>query len=98
DTMRELVSSQPGVGNQESGVRSTETDTRKQAVAPGLTSDSRLPTPGATVWHGVAQLLEATCAALSEPSGSQQIPVEIRDRIRAALRSIASKLGADSTQ
>ena len=43
----------------------------------------------------VAQLLEAACATLSDPSGREQIPSEIRERLRAAARGIASRLSGE---
>jgi hypothetical protein len=92
--MRELVSD---TGDRGSEIGDRKAERRETAVAAGPQSpisDPQSPIPN--VWHGIAQLLEATCAALSDPATQDQIPPEIRDRLRAALRRIASQLDADS--
>jgi len=49
-----------------------------------------------TLWHGVAQLIEAACVTLADPVAREQLSQEIRDRLRAALRGIAAKLEGES--
>jgi superfamily II DNA or RNA helicase len=50
----------------------------------------------AIMWQGVAQLLEAACATLSDSGGLAQIPPEIREKLRHAATGIVTRLNADS--
>jgi SNF2 family DNA or RNA helicase len=104
DTVRELVD--------ESGGRKQETDDRGQRPEDrGQRSDhktsgggaqlSSLPTGAsslgpAAMWHGIAQLLEATCATLADPTAREQVPPEIRDRLQTILRGLAAHLASDT--
>jgi hypothetical protein len=40
-------------------------------------------------------LLEAACAALADPAARDQIPPEVRERLRLALRNVGAHLKAD---
>jgi superfamily II DNA/RNA helicase len=96
DTMRELVS-ESGDRGQETGVRRQESG--KLAPVSSLTPDPCLPAPvvgPAAMWHGVAQLLEAACAALADPAALAQLPPELREKLRAAATGIAARLDSDS--
>ncbi len=95
DSMRELVS-ESGDRSQESGVRGQETGS-KTLPSPSLSPVSRPATPGSSMmWHGVAQLLEAACATLSDPAALGQISPELREKLRTAATGIAARLGPDS--
>ena len=75
------------------------------AASPSLT---KVPTVGGTevgsgglrpslatsspLWQGIAQLLEAVCATLSEPGVAAQIPAELREKLHSATRKIADQL------
>jgi hypothetical protein len=48
------------------------------------------------MWHGIAQLLEAACATLSDPAMAAQIPPEQRRKLHAAAQGIAERLAPDS--
>jgi hypothetical protein len=48
------------------------------------------------MWHGIAQLLEAACATLSDPAALGQLPPELREKLRTAAKGIAARLGPDS--
>jgi hypothetical protein len=103
DTMRELVgaesgdkdqesgikSQEPGDRNQETGNRNQETASRRQEAGSFLTPVS-CPLAPSSMWHGVAQIVEGACAVLGDPVASQEIPVEIRQRLLAALRLLSS--------
>ncbi|MBA4065568.1 MAG: hypothetical protein C0501_18010 [Isosphaera sp.] len=103
DAMRELVESgvggpEPGAGGRGPGVRSREPGAGSQESGARESSSSPTPDPGPptpSVWLGVVQLLEAACAALAQPAGPDQLPPEVRDRMRAALRGVAARLGPD---
>jgi hypothetical protein len=86
DAMRELVT-EPVAG-------APEPPAGKQPVVPvpPPTVPRHATAAAPTLWQGVAQLLEAACAAVADPAGASQIPPELRDRIRTALRGIASHL------
>jgi hypothetical protein len=94
DTMRELVSEDSGQRAVSSGQKAEPTGERSQSIQLP-TAHCPLPT-APTMWQGVAQLLEAACAALTDPATRQQIPPEIRERLRTVLRGITSQIGPDS--
>jgi hypothetical protein len=48
------------------------------------------------MWHGVAQLLEGACAALTDAATVSQIPPDLREKLRAAARDLSARLGPDS--
>jgi hypothetical protein len=52
----------------------------------------------ASMWIGLAQVLEGACALLTEPTAAEQIPKDLRARMRDALRAAADHLGAGSTE
>ncbi len=92
DTMRELV----GAGGEASGgrkfpVESQLEESRKETggLRPPLATT-------ATLWHGVAQIVEGACAVLADSGAAGQIPPEVRERLHAAIRSLASNLGPES--
>jgi hypothetical protein len=93
DTMRELVSSEVGSGPWAVGRGEKPEAAATPAEPLPPTPDSGPPTP--SVWLGVVQLLEAACAALARPAGQDQLPPEVRDRMRAVLRGVAAHLGPD---
>ena len=47
------------------------------------------------MWHGIAQLLEAACATLSDPTMAAQVPPEHRKKLQSAARKIAEQLASD---
>ena len=100
DSMRELTD-EPGPV-QGTGNRKQETEKAGGSVSSPSPDSCSLspelaPTAGpAAVWRGVATLLEAACATLSDPAASEQIPPEIRERLRTIVRGIAARLsGSD---
>jgi hypothetical protein len=100
DSMRDLVNGDA------SGVREPPIETPAGGSRPlpaGLVSNESIG--GATgvrppltasnpIWHGIAQLLEAACATLSEPAMSRQIPPELREKLHSAARKIADQLAS----
>lgn len=85
-SMRELVDAEASGGRQPSAVPQNE-DTG--GLRPPLAKQD-------SIWHGVAQLLEAAGAALADPAAREQLSPEIRDRLRIALRGIAKNFPADA--
>jgi SNF2 family DNA or RNA helicase len=92
DTMRELVSEADGGPRVTAPVEKPEAGEDSVGL-PAPPPVSNLPSPIPSVWHGVVQLLEAACAALADPAGRDQLPADVRDRMRAALRAVAPHLG-----
>jgi hypothetical protein len=48
------------------------------------------------MWHGLAQIVEGACAVLADSGARGQIPDDVRERLRAAVRSIAGNFGPES--
>jgi len=48
-----------------------------------------------SIWHGIAQFLEAVCVTVENPSSVSQIPLELRGKLVISARRIASQLGSD---
>jgi SNF2 family DNA or RNA helicase len=82
DSVRELVEIS-GVGNRGSG--------QKPRVAAALLSDPPADL-APTLWHGVAQLLEAACATLANPATRAQVSPEIRARLLEIVQDIGTHL------
>ncbi|MCE9567257.1 MAG: hypothetical protein K8U57_35090 [Planctomycetes bacterium] len=85
DTMRELVDS--------AGERGEGTGERK----PDTGATMSLPSPLSShpsIWHGVAQFMEAMCVPLADPAALNQIPPEIREKLKAAALRITAQLGS----
>ena len=57
-------------------------------------SRNQRPNP---MWHGIARLLEATCATLADPATAAQIPPEVRGKLHSAARKIAEQALISST-
>ena len=98
DAMRDLVGGESGQWAVDS--RQTEQTKPQRGKTRQEEASSSLPTvhcPLSTaVWHGIAQIVEGACAVLTDPTAGQQLPPEIRDRLLAALRSVASTLSTNS--
>jgi superfamily II DNA or RNA helicase len=91
DSMRALVT------DEASGGRKPPVGTSTVSEAAIETGGLRPPLAGpAIMWQGVAQLLEAACATLSDPSGITQIPPEIREKLHQAAAGIMTRLNAHS--
>ena len=89
DSMRDLVT--------ESEVRSQESGDRRQKSGAD-SSTAQLPeSSSATIWQGIAQLLEAACAMLCDPAVLAQLPPETREKLRKTAIGIASRLARDSS-
>jgi len=93
DSMRSLMNDAPG--------RTLETAERKpieggRETENGAMIRSQLAVPESVaanpMWHGIAQLMEATCASLADPQCAQQIPPEVRERLASATRKLAEQL------
>jgi SNF2 family DNA or RNA helicase len=86
DTMRALVgASAPEV--QSEGARS------KPETGTTRTPGARLaPHSPPTLWHGLAQVVEGVCAALSAPGAAEQIPPDVRERLLTATRALADRI------
>jgi superfamily II DNA/RNA helicase len=90
DSMRALASDAPA-----SGAESAAASRESPPAAAGTAGPAR---PAATVnpmWNGIAQLLEAACAALAEPHTAAQLPPEMREKLRSAARNLSSRLDGD---
>ena len=90
DSMRELVTEGSGrraVSSEPSSEPLSERDTHSSPTAhfPQLTA---IP----TMWHGVAQLLEAMCATLSNDEIVRQLPAEMRGKLCLAAAKIIARL------
>jgi hypothetical protein len=101
DTMRELVGVEErgegsGVRGQEAAVTGNETGVSRPAVGVSSLTPHPSPLTPLSMWHGVAQIVEGACAVLADAAANKQIPPEVRTRILAAIRLIASHLGPDS--
>jgi hypothetical protein len=48
------------------------------------------------MWHGIAQLLEAACASLSEPASVAQIPAETRQKLHTLALQLAEQMSKPS--
>ena len=86
DTMRELV------GDAEADGRGPRAEGREPAASkqePAPLSSARGPLTSPSAWHGLAQIVEGACAILADPDAARQLPPEVRERIHAALRSVA---------
>ncbi len=101
-TMRELVGGEEGDRGQGTGDSSETgkqgTGTRKQKADVPLLSPVPCPLSPASVWHGVAQIVEGACAALAAPDAPGQIPPDVRERLLAAIRSLSSVLRPESPE
>ena len=84
DAMRGLIDESEGKVEAQ---RPRDQDAADSQTAPF----SRVP----NLWHGVAHLVEAACAALADPAARGQIPTEVREQLRAALGKLAGRLGSD---
>lgn len=98
DTMRELVGEGEEAKGEARGERIQKPEPEDRKPTSSVPSLTALPAPLAptSVWHGVAQIVEGACAVLADPANARQIPAEIRDRLRVAIRAIAANLGTDS--
>jgi SNF2 family DNA or RNA helicase len=106
DSMRALVEGQVegAGGGARSEVRGPRPDGQRGGDDTETPPDLAPATPGEHVplsaqqlmWHGVAHLLEAACATLTQPGGIAQIPPEIRGKLHQAASGIATRLSADS--
>ncbi len=95
DSMRELMSPEEAARAEGQGARKPERaglEADRFRDAPPAPRPSPLA-PAPDLWHGVAQLLEAACATLADPTRREQLPPDIRARLRASLRGIATHLG-----
>ena len=97
DTMRELVGDgEASGGRKPPDAEKTAVPSRegRSEVSGGL----RPPlAPDTSLWHGVTQIVEGACAVIADPAAGGSVPPEIRDRLRAALRSVAAILDANSS-
>ncbi len=91
-TMRDLLD-EPGSIVDEAKLHpdaaSTKPSLHSHVSSPEMPSPNLVPH---ALWHGVAQLLEAACHSISQPSERNDIPKDIRDRIQAASRRITELL------
>lgn len=100
DTMRELVGSSEEEGRgQKAEDRGQGTEDRgqranKRESAPRPAAPCPLPPSG---WHGLAQIVEGACAVLADPDAMGQMPPEVRDRLRNAIRSLDSHFRPESS-
>jgi len=87
DSMRALVNGEA------SGVREPPAEIPARVVA-NESLGIALPAQTASnpMWHGIAQLLEAACATLAEPTVTAQIPQEVREKLHSAARKMADQL------
>jgi SNF2-related domain/Helicase conserved C-terminal domain/SWIM zinc finger len=91
DSMRVLVN----------GARVPETDTRpvsgdRSQEAGDRSAGDRPVIPSVAIanpiWQGVAQLMEAACATLADPSAAANIPPELREKLQSAARKLSEQL------
>jgi superfamily II DNA/RNA helicase len=99
DTMRELVGSESGGRGEGIGERKESSGHPAQAIGehgPLALRSSLIPTPSplspATLWHGLAQIVEGVCAVLGAPGAAEQIPPEARERLVSAVRALATQI------
>lgn len=85
DSMRQLVEA----GERGGGAGERKSDPK----APAAVSVPSPIAPHPSVWHGVAQLMEAMCVTLADQATSSQLPPELREKLRAAAHQIAAHLG-----
>ncbi|HSQ54979.1 MAG TPA: DEAD/DEAH box helicase, partial [Gemmata sp.] len=93
DAMRELVD-EPAVNRAGEDERAHRTEPAMQSSNPSASPAEQF-SPQIGMWLGIAQLVETACATLADPVLSEQIPPELRDRLRVALRRVASHISAD---
>ncbi len=91
DTMRELVYDEAS-GGQRAEDKGQRAGDRKPAVSALPAVLCPLPSTS-SMWHGVAQILEGACAVLTD---SGDLPADVRDRVAAALRTVAEKIVSTS--
>lgn len=97
ESMRALVNGESS-GVREPTVETPASGSRPAPAGLGASESHALSLPSHipqnSMWHGIAQLLEAVCATLSEPDGAAQIPPEVREKLHSTARRIADQLSA----
>jgi hypothetical protein len=77
---------------------SGETGDDRRRIGDGKGTESNPPERAGvanSMWHGIAQLLEAACATLSDPTMAAQVPPEHRKKLQSAARKIAEQLASN---
>ncbi len=88
DSMREMVE----VAEWSEGLGQSKTGPKTMAAAS-------LPAPlgpHPSVWHNIAQFMEAMCLTFADPATIRQLPPELREKLRAAAHQITTHLGPAS--
>jgi SNF2 family DNA or RNA helicase len=97
DTMRELVGAEAADRGQEAGDRGQRTEDRTQRAGTGSSlTPVQSPVAAVSVWQGLAQIVEGACAVLADPAARGQLPPDVRERLRAAVRAVSDNLGPNS--
>jgi hypothetical protein len=93
DSMRALVNDAPSRSPEPLDRNQIESGRQQETSAMNQTQLAAPPYLAAIpMWLGIAHLVEAACASLADPRSADQIPPELREKLKSAARKLADQL------